>query len=320
MRPTVVIVDDHAGFRRSAAALLEAEGFDVVGEAADGPDAIGAVAVLRPSIVLLDIGLPVLDGLSVAEQLAAGPDPPVVVLISSRDADAYGARLDRSPARGFIRKSACRELRSGLFLSEVTVRRLGFLLGAAGIAAGLAAEWARSRWGDPAHWLPDLAVGWTFVGCGLIAAVRRTPGRSGWLLAATGFAWFIPCFSGLAPGKIGLAAASALSSCTAVLCCISCSPTPPGEPRRADPMGSRRRLRGGVPARGLEGRGGHDGARRASRRGHRAPVRRFGRLIAPRAPGRALGRSLKDSAVMAMRLAGADAPATRRGKEKQQER
>ena len=151
MRPTVVIVDDHAGFRRSAAALLEAEGFDVVGEAADGPDAIGAVAVLRPSIVLLDIGLPVLDGLSVAEQLAAGPDPPVVVLISSRDADAYGARLDRSPARGFIRKSACRELRSGLFLSEVTVRRLGLLLGAAGIAAGLAAEWARSRWGDPAH-------------------------------------------------------------------------------------------------------------------------------------------------------------------------
>ena len=89
MRPTVLIVDDHAAFRASARALLQAEGFDVVGEAADGAAAVAAVAVLRPEIVLLDLQLPDLDGLRVAEQLAGAPDPPAVVLISSRDAAAY---------------------------------------------------------------------------------------------------------------------------------------------------------------------------------------------------------------------------------------
>jgi DNA-binding NarL/FixJ family response regulator len=76
MRPTVLIVDDHAAFRASARALLQAEGFDVIGEATDGAEAVEAVAALRPQIVLLDIQLSDLDGLAVAEQLAAAPDPP----------------------------------------------------------------------------------------------------------------------------------------------------------------------------------------------------------------------------------------------------
>jgi len=105
VRPTVLIVDDHAAFRASARALLEAEGFKVVGEAADGAEAVEAVAVLRPAIVLLDVQLPDLDGLAVAEQLAAAPDAPAVVLISSRDAATYGPRLQATPARGFIPKS-----------------------------------------------------------------------------------------------------------------------------------------------------------------------------------------------------------------------
>jgi DNA-binding NarL/FixJ family response regulator len=105
MGPTVLIVDDHAAFRASARALLRAGGFDVVGEAADGAEAVAAVVALRPEIVLLDIQLPDLDGLTVAEQLAAAPDPPAVVLISSRDATAYGPRLQAIPARGFIPKS-----------------------------------------------------------------------------------------------------------------------------------------------------------------------------------------------------------------------
>ena len=105
VRSTVLIVDDHAAFRASARALLEAEGFEVVGEAADGAGAVEAVAVLRPAIVLLDIQLPDLDGLAVAQQLATAPDAPVVVLISSRDAATYGPRLQATPARGFIPKS-----------------------------------------------------------------------------------------------------------------------------------------------------------------------------------------------------------------------
>ena len=104
MRPTVLIVDDHAEFRESASALLEAEGFAVIGEAADGDEAIAAVERLRPQVVLLDIQLPHLDGFAVAERLAAMRDPPRVVLISSREAATYGARLDAAAARGFIPK------------------------------------------------------------------------------------------------------------------------------------------------------------------------------------------------------------------------
>jgi DNA-binding NarL/FixJ family response regulator len=104
VRATVLIVDDHEDYRRSASALLEAEGFAVVGEAADGAAAIEAAERLRPELVLLDIQLPDIDGLRVAERLAATPDPPDVVLISSREAAAYGSRLDEVPARGFIAK------------------------------------------------------------------------------------------------------------------------------------------------------------------------------------------------------------------------
>jgi DNA-binding NarL/FixJ family response regulator len=105
MRRTVLIVDDHEAFRESAAALLEAEGFAVVGEAADGGSAIAQAERLRPEVVLLDIQLPDLDGFAVAEQIAGWPDPPVVVLISSRDAAVYRSRLASTPARGFIAKS-----------------------------------------------------------------------------------------------------------------------------------------------------------------------------------------------------------------------
>jgi DNA-binding NarL/FixJ family response regulator len=104
MRPTVLIVDDHDAFRQSASALLEAEGFDVIGQAADGPEAIALADRLQPQVVLLDIQLPNLDGFAVAERLAALPDAPRVVLISSRDASAYGPRLDETSARGFLTK------------------------------------------------------------------------------------------------------------------------------------------------------------------------------------------------------------------------
>jgi DNA-binding NarL/FixJ family response regulator len=104
MRPTVVIVDDHPGFRASVWTLLDAEGFEVVGEAADGAQAIEEVGRLQPDVVLLDVQLPDIDGFAVAERIAADANGPAVVLISSRDAVTYGARLLAAPARGFIAK------------------------------------------------------------------------------------------------------------------------------------------------------------------------------------------------------------------------
>jgi len=106
MRPSVLIVDDHADFREAASTLLETEGFSVVGAAADGDAAIAAAERLRPEVVLLDIQLPDLDGFAVAELLAGTSDPPAVVLISSREAAAYGRRLEAAPVRGFIPKRA----------------------------------------------------------------------------------------------------------------------------------------------------------------------------------------------------------------------
>ena len=116
MRTTVLIVDDHEGFRESTRALLEAEGFAVMGCAPDGASALAAVERLRPEVVLLDVQLPDVDGFAVARQLAAVPDPPRVVLISSRDAAAYGPRLGTVPACGFLAK---RELSGALLAALV---------------------------------------------------------------------------------------------------------------------------------------------------------------------------------------------------------
>ena len=100
------IVDDHADFRAGARALLEIDGFDVLGEAADGESAIDAVRRLRPEVVLLDVQLPGIDGFAVADRLAAGDDPPMVVLTSSRTAEAFRDRLRRARSvRGFVAKA-----------------------------------------------------------------------------------------------------------------------------------------------------------------------------------------------------------------------
>jgi DNA-binding NarL/FixJ family response regulator len=101
----VLVVDDHAGFRSCVRALLESEGFDVVGEAADGASAVARAAELLPDLVLLDIQLPDIDGFAVAEQLlVAGPDLQIV-LVSSRDRSSYGPLIERSGARGFLPKA-----------------------------------------------------------------------------------------------------------------------------------------------------------------------------------------------------------------------
>lgn len=104
MRPRLLIVDDHDGFRSIARAMLEREGFDVVGEAADGRGAITAVSELYPEIVLLDVHLPDLDGFAISEWLAQLADPPTVVLISSRPINDLRRRVEASRVAGFLAK------------------------------------------------------------------------------------------------------------------------------------------------------------------------------------------------------------------------
>ena len=102
---TVLIVDDHPSFRSSAHALLEAEGYEIVGEAEDGESAIEAAGRLHPDIVLLDVQLPDIDGFEVARRLTSDGNGPDVVLVSSRELTDYGSLVDGSGARGFLPKN-----------------------------------------------------------------------------------------------------------------------------------------------------------------------------------------------------------------------
>ena len=104
MPTTVLIVDDHPGFRGFARRLLEAGGYTVVGEAENGASALEAADALRPELVLLDVYLPDTDGFDVARRLADSGNGAVVVLTSSRAAEDFGTRLARSRAQGFIHK------------------------------------------------------------------------------------------------------------------------------------------------------------------------------------------------------------------------
>jgi CheY-like chemotaxis protein len=99
---SVLIVDDHASFRRLARRLFEDAGYSVVGEATDGASTVAAVAELRPDVVLLDVLLPDETGFAVADRLAAEPGHPVVLLTSSRSASDYGAAV---VGRRFLAKS-----------------------------------------------------------------------------------------------------------------------------------------------------------------------------------------------------------------------
>lgn len=100
MPRTVIVVDDHAAFRRQAARLLAAAGYDVVGEAQDGASAVALAQAVRPDAVMLDVGLPDASGFEVAVQLGAGSD----VLLVSSDADA--GELAREREQPFLWKGA----------------------------------------------------------------------------------------------------------------------------------------------------------------------------------------------------------------------
>ena len=104
MTRRILIVDDHAGFRRSAARNLAAAGWTVVGEAEDGEAALEAAERFEPDVVLLDVGLPDISGIEVARLLHERVPDVAVVMISTQDREDYGELALASGARGFLTK------------------------------------------------------------------------------------------------------------------------------------------------------------------------------------------------------------------------
>ena len=103
----VLVVDDQALFRHAMTAVVEeTDGFEVVGEAGSGEEALDAAAVLRPDLVLMDVNLPGIDGLEATRRLRAGENAPVVVLLSTYDAPDGVRFVAESGADGYVTKSA----------------------------------------------------------------------------------------------------------------------------------------------------------------------------------------------------------------------
>lgn len=102
---SVIIVDDHPMIRMAAAITLERSGMNVVAEADNGVDAIQLTKQLTPDVMILDIGIPNLDGLTVIKRTKALDNPPGILVLTSFDGDVYARRCHKAGASGFINKS-----------------------------------------------------------------------------------------------------------------------------------------------------------------------------------------------------------------------
>jgi DNA-binding NarL/FixJ family response regulator len=103
----VLIADDQALVRTGFRVILESEGdLEVVGEAANGVEAVRQAALLEPDVVLMDIRMPELDGLAATEQILRQQDPPTIVVLTTFDQNEYVYRALRAGAAGFLLKDA----------------------------------------------------------------------------------------------------------------------------------------------------------------------------------------------------------------------
>jgi two-component system response regulator NreC len=105
----VLLADDHAIVRRGLRGLLESAGLTVVGEAADGLEAVRICDELRPDLVILDIGMPKLSGLEVAERAKRMDPPPGIIILSVHGDESYIMRALAAGARAYLLKSATDE-------------------------------------------------------------------------------------------------------------------------------------------------------------------------------------------------------------------
>ncbi len=135
----VLIADDQAVVRLGFTALLESQpDLTVVGQAGNGEQAIRLARQARPDVVLMDIRMPVMDGITATAQLTAGPQPPRVLVLTTFDLDDYVYDALRAGASGFLLKDATPEE----ILTAVRVVGGGEALLAPAVTSRLIAEFA----------------------------------------------------------------------------------------------------------------------------------------------------------------------------------
>src|ERR687886_767114 len=150
----VLLVDDDALVRSGLRIMLAgAANIDVVGEAADGREVLGAVDLHRPDVVLMDIRMPQLDGIAASRLLASQPDPPAVLVLTTFDADELVLRALQAGAAGFLLKDSppaeiVRAIElvhggDGMLSPAVTRRLISMVVGDSD--SGARAEQARDR-------------------------------------------------------------------------------------------------------------------------------------------------------------------------------
>ena len=133
MPTRLLLADDHVLVRQGFKTLLEREGFQVVGEASDGHEAIRLAAKDRPDVAVLDITMPLLNGLDACREIRKGSPKTKVILVTQHNEDHYVTEALRAGAKGYVLKSqAANELvqaihqvcRDGIYLSACISRAL----------------------------------------------------------------------------------------------------------------------------------------------------------------------------------------------------
>jgi DNA-binding NarL/FixJ family response regulator len=105
-RTRILIADDDRLFAEMLrCALVEHDDFEVVGVFENGAEAVSGSESLKPSLVLMDVSMPVLDGIAATRQLRELADPPIVVLITGEESEANGRSAYEAGAAAYLRKS-----------------------------------------------------------------------------------------------------------------------------------------------------------------------------------------------------------------------
>ena len=105
MPTRVLLADDHALIRQGLKTLLETRGFQVVGEASDGQETLRAIEKTRPDVAIVDISMPVLNGIDAARELKKSSPRTKVIVLTQHDEDQYVTEAFRAGVKGYVLKS-----------------------------------------------------------------------------------------------------------------------------------------------------------------------------------------------------------------------